>query len=632
MTEDPVSISEARKRRRAKAATRDAIASAPVADPEGAEGAEARQAGRFRMTAEGLYRHLPGRFPEFLCAFFEVLGETYEAEPTAWGLLLAFRDRDMRPVEFVASRAAFTGDSVELTKALAQRGFNIRPGRVVATAFSEYLYTLQSPGRLHVVKSSGWHLFGAKRLFVLPTGVVGDPEQRVIHQARLSGPSPFGTAGTLDGWQRGVAARAVGNSRLALAISCAFAGPLLDLVGEDGGIVHLRGPAKSGKTTCLRAAASAWGFPGSGSRASFLRSWRATGAGLEGVADMHSDTFLPIDELGAADAREIGDAIYFLSSGQGRTRGSRAGGLRETTYFRIMALSSGEIALADKMQEAGKNTHAGQELRLLDLDALGDAEIGAFENLHGAPSLAAFAARVAGDGGANYGHAGPAMVTFLVRKLSEDPEYGHGLAREAAELATSWLRPVPDAGAQVANAARRFALIAVAGSVATDAGVTGWPAPEAAEAARKCFLAWLADRGFAGSREEEDAVRRLHDFCQSHGKARFEEWPEPRASQADAENPEDLRGERTPVFNRAGWRRFLINQDDTKSWRYFLTGAAMREALKGLDYSHSLRVLVKRGFIGADTNGRAGRTLRVPGHDSQRLYEVTPALLSAPLD
>ena len=61
-------------------------------------------------------------------------------------------------------------------------------------------------------------------------------------------------------------------------------------------------------------------------------------------------------------------------------------------------------------------------------------------------------------------------------------------------------------------------------------------------------------------------------------------------------------------------------------------GAAMREALKGLDYSHSLRVLVKRGFIGADTNGRAGRTLRVPGHDSQRLYEVTPALLSAPLD
>lgn len=628
MSENPVDISDVRKRR-GKAATRAAITNAAVADPATAESTDARQAARFTMTADGLYRNIPGKFPEFICAHFEVLGETIEPEARSWGLLLAFRDRDAQEAEFVATRDQFTGEGPELAKALAKRGFRIRPGRAAANALSEYLFALESPERARIVSRSGWHQFDARRIFVLPDAVVGDATRRVIHQSRLSGVSPFSTAGTLAGWRQGVAARAIGNSRLTLAISCAFAGPLLDLVGEDGGIVHLRGEAKSGKTTCLRAGASAWGFPGSGSRVSFMRSWRATGVGLEETAGMHSDTFLPLDELGAADGHDIGNAVYFLSSGQGRTRGGRAGGLRETTYFRIMALSSGEIALADKMGEAGKSVRAGQELRLLDLDAVAGPDIGAFEDLHGAPTLAAFAAILAGAATEHYGHAGPAMAHFLVTKLAEDSEYGRGLAREKDDLAASWLQPLPDAGAQVATAARRFALIAVAGEVATDAGLTGWPEGAAREALHTCFGAWLDGRGFAGSREDEEAVRRLDDFCQLNGKSRFEEWAEPRSAQAEVEHPEDLRGDRTPVSNRAGWRRFVTNEDGTRSWRYFLTNVGMREVLKGLDYNHSLRVLAKRGCVSVDSAGRAGGTIRVPGHDTQRLYEVLPRPASA---
>lgn len=628
MSEDAISITEARKRRNAKAGVRRAVEAAPVADPAAAADAEARSAARFTMTADGLYKNVPGKLPERICDHFDVLGETTEPASKAWGLLIAFRDRDMREVQYVAGRDAFTGESLELTRALARLGFSIRPGRTAANALAEYLFSIQSVKRAFIVAQSGWHLIDNARLFVLPDFVAGDGERRVIHQSRLSGVSPFATAGTLEAWRDNVAALAVGNSRLTLSISCAFAGLLLDLVGEDGGIVHLRGHAKSGKTTCLRAAASVWGYPGAGRRTSFMRTWRATSVGLEEIAAMHSDTFLPLDELGAADGRDVGDVVYFLSSGQGRARGSRGGGLREPLYFRVMSLSSGEIGLADKMEEAAKGTRAGQEIRLLDLDAVADREIGAFETLHGAPSLAAFAAALVRGAVENHGQAGPAFADYLIKRLRDDPAFGPGLADDTSALAATWLGNVPNVGAQVATAARRFALVAIAGSLATEGGLTGWGAPAAREAAHKCFLAWLDGRGFAGSREDEDAISRLRAFCQTHGKARFEEWPEPRGAQAEFEAPEDLRGDRVQVHNRAGWRRWMHNDDGGQSWRYYLTAPAMREALAGLDYRRSLQVLAERGFVGIDKDRKPGGTVRVPGYDTQRLYMVFPKLFA----
>jgi uncharacterized protein (DUF927 family) len=629
MSEDAISITEARKRQSAKAGVRRAMEGAAVADPAAAADAEARVAARFTMTADGLYKNVPGKFPERICDHFDVLGETREPATKAFGLLVAFRDRDMREVEYVIAREAFTGESLDLTRALARRGFSIRPGRAAANALAEYLFSIQSVKRAFIVGQSGWHLVDNSRLFVLPDFAAGEGETRVVHQSRLSGVSPFATAGTLEAWRANVAALAVGNSRLTLSISGAFAGPLLDLVGEDGGIVHLRGHSKSGKTTCLRAAASVWGYPGAARRTNFMRTWRATSVGLEEIAAMHSDTFLPLDELGAADAREVGDVVYFLSSGQGRTRGSRGGGgLRETLYFRVMVLSSGEVALSDKMEEAAKGTRAGQEIRLLDLDAGADQGTGVFETLQGMPSVADFAGALVRAAAKDHGHAGPAFAGYLIERLRDDPAYGAGLADEAGEIASAWLRDIPNVGAQVATAARRFALIAVAGSVATDAGLTGWPEPAAREAAHKCFLAWLDGRGFAGSREDEEAISRLRAFCQTHGKARFEEWPEPRGAQAEFEAPEDLRGDRVQVYNRVGWRRRMHNDAGGQSWRYYLTAPGLREALKGLDFRRSLQVLAERGFLGADKDRKPGGTVRVPGYDTQRLYMVLPKLFT----
>jgi uncharacterized protein (DUF927 family) len=89
----------------------------------------------------------------------------------------------------------------------------------------------------------------------------------------------FRQAGTLESWQQSVGRYAVGNSRLVLAISAAFAGPLIGPCAAEGGI-HFKGASSTGKSTALHVAGSVWG---GGDANGYVRSWRTTANGLEGV-------------------------------------------------------------------------------------------------------------------------------------------------------------------------------------------------------------------------------------------------------------------------------------------------------------------------------------------------------------
>jgi putative DNA primase/helicase len=100
-----------------------------------------------------------------------------------------------------------------------------------------------------------------------------------------------------------------------------------------------------------------------------MRSWRTTSNGLEGVADLHNDTLLALDEIGEADPKEIGATVYCVSNGVGRARATRTGSARKNRRWRLMLLSSGELTLSQHMAEAGRHSRAGQELRMLNVRA-----------------------------------------------------------------------------------------------------------------------------------------------------------------------------------------------------------------------------------------------------------------------
>ena len=111
------------------------------------------------------------------------------------------------------------------------------------------------------------------------------------------------------------------------------------------------------------------------------------------------------------------------------------------------------------------------------------------------------------------------------------------------------LAKIEDAGGQVRSVARRFALVAVAGELATKAGITGWPQGEAMRAAQVMFSAWLKERGTTGASEDERAKRQLAAFLSRHGASRIYA-PRSTAWQAGCCWPRS----RTPAARCAAWR------------------------------------------------------------------------------
>lgn len=81
----------------------------------------------------------------------------------------------------------------------------------------------------------------------------------ILQSETASVDAAYRAAGTLADWKSNVAALAVGNDRLALFVSAAFAGPLLDVMGGPSGGVHLVGKSRTGKSTAVVVAANVWG-------------------------------------------------------------------------------------------------------------------------------------------------------------------------------------------------------------------------------------------------------------------------------------------------------------------------------------------------------------------------------------
>jgi putative DNA primase/helicase len=283
-------------------------------------------------------------------------------------------------------------------------------------------------------------------------------------------------------WRDHVAALCAGNSRLVFAVSCAFAGPLMRPALVDTGGFHFVGASSTGKTTALKVAASVNGQPNP------LQHWRTTKNALEAIAAQHCDSLLVLDELAQVDPQKAGEAVDFLCNGVGKARATRNGAPRPRLSWRLLFLSTGELGLADHMTEGMKRARAGQEVRMADIPADAGAGLGMLENLHGIEGGgSAFMRHIVEQAGRCYGGPGRAWLQCL--------------AFNAATLQTDIFqrlqaiqaRMIPEAGGgQVHRVGLRFALVGVAGEMATAAGFTGWEPGESERAAITCFNAWMA--------------------------------------------------------------------------------------------------------------------------------------------
>jgi uncharacterized protein (DUF927 family) len=553
--------------------------------------------GRFVVREKGVFYEsrdkdgepLP---PRWLCSPLSIVALTRDAKSGEWGRLLEWQDADGVMHRWAMPMELLQGDGADVRRELARLGLHIAPGKASRDLLSTYLQVWPVEARARCVERMGWH----GGVFVTPDEVVGQSDERVVFQNAHAIEPAFSSAGTLEGWRESVARLAAGNTRLVFALSVAFAGPLLEMAGEDSGGFHLRGASSSGKSTALKAAASVWGDP-----ATYPRLWRATANGLEGLAAVHNDGLLILDELGQIDPRQAGEAAYLLANGQGKTRANRTGTARAAARWRLLFLSAGEVGLADLMASAGHKTTAGQEIRLADIEADAGRGMGLFENLHDQPTPAALALTLKDAASRHYGAAGMECLRRIVADRPKLPDILAGTINKFVE----GLVPA-GAGGQVMRVARRFGLVAVAGELATGYGLTGWREGEAIAAVKACFLSWLEGfGGAAGNREERAILAQVQAFIEAHGDSRFQ--------RLDIDDP------RT-VQNRVGF----IRQRDGNTEYLIMPEAFRREVCKGFDPKAAIKALREAGWLVPGGDGKSTQKPRIPGMGPVRCYVLRP--------
>jgi len=487
-----------------------------------------------------------------------------------------------------------------------QRVWLCGPFKVLAHTRAKLMACLaqvECDARARAVARTGWH----GRTFVLPDRSFGlSDTEPVLFQTVTASVNAFQHQGTLTEWQEAVACWAPGNSRLAFALSAAFAPPLLEIVGEPSGGFHFVGQSQTGKTTILRAAGSVWG---GGGLNGYLRSWRATDNGLEGVAASHCDTLLCLDEMGQVGARVAGEIAYMLANGSGKNRAGRGGAARQVAEWRLMFLSTGEVTLADKLAEAGQRPRAGQGVRLVDISADAGAGLGIFEELDKFADAGALARHLKDAGERCYGT--PARE-FLKRLTSADRDE---LASDFRNARDEFIANFVPAGAsgQVVSVASRFALVSAAGSLAVAFGILPWDKQEPERAAGRCFQDWLANRGSVGASERDVGVAQVQAFIEAHGTSRFELM----VNNADAFDSEHR------TINRVGFRERLDGR-----WHYYLLPEAFtKEVCKGLNAKQVTRDLVDAGYMQKGGEDRLQTKKRLPGIGPTWCYHILPKLL-----
>ena len=524
--------------------------------------------------------------------------------------------------------ALLYGRPGDLAKHFADRGVFVNVEAVPHLA--RYLQHLR-PGvarRLNVDRP-GWHTTpdGAPA-FVLPERAIGAVAESIALAGSEAAARRFGEAGTVADWRDTVGALCVGNSRMLLSVSFAFAAPLLDVCGVlTGGGLHWRGATTAGKTTTVRAAVSVYGPPAR------LVSWNTTATALETIAAEHSDTLLVLDEIKEFSGANIGDVLYMLGNGEGRVRGRPDGSARPVRRWRSLYLSTGEIDAATLQRAHGDAEHGGQAVRFVAVPARAGAH-GAFEELHGSPSGRAFATRIEEAVAGAYGAVG---VRWLERLVVEREAVS---ARWGAFLAAFEARAGIGTGdGAAARVARLFALAAFGGTLATEWGLTGWPAGTATDAALAVFGEWREGEGGRAANADAKAVERVGAFL-AENRDRLP-WIEPSgfAGPDDDEHETRERGAVTQAV--LGYAKRIAGVGVVYG---ILPEVWSREVCRGLQSDDVLDAIDRAGFLhvtdGERREGRKQHRMRVPSarvigqeaaerYPRERVYAIRAAVLDA---
>ncbi|MDO8414638.1 MAG: DUF927 domain-containing protein [Agitococcus sp.] len=540
----------------------------------------------------GLDKEGNQRNPQHICGVLKILALTRNADHRGHGYLLEWLDRDNHKHRWAMPAEMFKGDGSEVRGYLMSGGLFISPNQSARTLLAQYIQTQHTNDRVLCVEKTGWQEHEKDLVYVTPDQTYGKHANTVVYQSESHTPHGYKQKGTLEAWRKHIAALCVGNSRLVFSVCTAFAGTLLKLIGDESGGFHLRGDSSLGKSTAQHAACSVWG------NRDYKQSWRATINGLEATAAMYNDGLLVLDEIGQAEAKDIGETVYMLANGQGKSRASKSVMPRKILTWGLLFLSSGEMSLSQHMLSGGRKIRAGQELRLVDIPADTESGNGLLEHLHQFTTGKDLVEHLNQHTLDQYGTAGHAFLMAITPQA-------HQLGEQLKTLRQAFMAEiVPDgAGSQVLRVASRFALVAIAGELASQYSITGWSQGEAKQAVKICFEAWLKARGSVANMEKEYLLRQVKAFLEQFGESRFSDL----CLKADTT---------VRTTNRVGYR-----EPDSDGILFYCLPEAFKEIITGYDTEFAIKVLREAGWLKTGEGKHAQMRKRLP-EGNIRIYAL----------
>jgi uncharacterized protein (DUF927 family) len=505
------------------------------------------------------------------------------------------------------------GGGLKVWQYLASGGVRLALGEFKHGLLLEYIQSREPTPRVRTVSGYGWY----KGMYVLPDKIIGPGAEEEVIQSADSPDHLLRVAGTLEEWKRNVGCLCRGNTRLVFGISAAITGPTLELFSEESILFHLVGLTSIGKTTVLMVAGSVWG---GGGRNGFVETWRSTTNALEATARVHNDGFFPIDELSAADARHLGQAVYMLGNNEGKARMTADAQLRKRIEWRFVGLSSGELGLEEHIRSVKGRVQGGQQVRFIEIEADAGKGLGCFENIHGEPNADTFARRLSEASKRYYGTVIREFLELLTFCKVTATDRIQELYRQ---YVTDMVKTSKSTPGEVSRVARKFARVAATGEYAIENGVLPFAPGEALKAAKTCFRSWKERRGnIKGSSDAERGINAVRAFLQTQ----VDRFPFANADDSVDIRPSAAVSGSGIIHNRAGYRQHVAPPLKGIEFLIFPT-VFVEEICRDLDHKLTARTLHERGFLVPESKRLQNK--RKVGGSSQRFYVVKASLLDA---
>ncbi|WP_171499443.1 DUF927 domain-containing protein [Acinetobacter soli] len=548
--------------------------------------------GYFEVTEAGLFyikKNKDAEHKKFISSPILVLAKTRDDRSVAWGRLLKWIDDSGVIHTLAISMQNFQTDGAELRKMLSDQGVTIGIGVNERKLFLTYLANYPIKKFALCVNKVGWHA----DQYILPNSVIGSNQSNeiVVYQTNDPLQDKYKQKGTLAEWQENISKKAETHKFLVLAICVAFAGSLLSPLKQNGTIIHNKSKSSKGKTTSLYVSASVWGNP-----VDYYQTWRSTSNALEQAAFSHNDGVLILDEISEiSNPSELGNIVYMLINGSGKGRLTKSISLRDINKWQLMVLSSGEKSLSELMQEVGQKTKLGQEIRLINID-LDSSPYGIFDSVDFEDSAALQAILLNKNLKLYYGTAGIEWLNYLTSDLKKRSSEAQILFDEYSKLLISDYKE-----GHIIRVANSFALIAVAGELATQANITSWQSGTAIHAIKNVFKEWYDNFDHKSGYEDKEILEHIKSFFSIHGSSRFESLEQVFC------NPITGNQINIKTTNRVGYWK---DSDDGKLYLVY-PELFKKDICIGLNHRQVSKLLRDYGWLDHD-DGRTTKSIRLP--------------------